>query len=167
MTRIRFYRPVLMTLIGATVMASTLMACGGSGEGKPAAQQASAVPTRAGSGAQVSKGSKAPDPCSLLSEAEAAAATGEPVRAEEKAGGPNPLGQRICWYGAVAETSFGFVQISVVHNEAMDASVRKHGINVERIFKESKALHTTTSPETVTGIGDEAFLVGTRSMEIR
>lgn len=161
--------------IGAILLGGVVaVACGGSGSKDSGSSAQTAPAQQASSEAQV-KSAPAADvkadtktvakaepakgkvnPCALVTKAEAEAAIGEPVDDGQVKDGAAPLGQTICWYGASAEISTGFVQISVVQNDAMAPELKKRSYTAKQLFTDTRAAYTGAAP--LTGIGDDAFL---------
>jgi hypothetical protein len=100
------------------------------------------------------------NPCTLFSKEDAAATLGQPVRdGELKNPAGNPLGQRLCFYGAADDKSPNSVQLSIVQTAGMSEAVRKGG-------QTAKVLHDNTKsgmagPAAAPGIGQDAFISGT------
>jgi len=155
----------------ALPVSSLLVACGGGEEPRagtnsssapvemPVTMQQTQTPPEPQAKVEPPKGTL--DPCSLLTKADATAAIGEPAKDGEhpKKVVSDPLGIAICFFGAASPTSVASAQILVVQNGGIDEKVRKSGMNVKRIFEESKRL-SDSAVKPVSGVGDDAFLNG-------
>lgn len=98
------------------------------------------------------------DPCLLISQEDAAAALGGPVKAGQLKSAANPLGQSLCYYEGQGENAVGFVQISLVATQNMNANLRESGYTAAKLFVDSKKL--LGKPKAISGLGDEAFWGG-------
>ncbi|MFH1060501.1 MAG: hypothetical protein V1797_17705 [Pseudomonadota bacterium] len=101
----------------------------------------------------------APDPCALISQAEAAQALGQPLKAGKLHETANPLGQKICFYaGAQDAPPVRFVQISLVTSAGMQPALREQGYDAAKLYADSRAL--VAEPQDVPGLGQAAFFGG-------
>lgn len=98
------------------------------------------------------------DICELVPVEAAQRITGRELGAPRAVNLAEPLGQKVCTFGA-ADRSFATVlQVSVVDEGMLPGALAASGYTVERLFAETRALYPTAV--TVTGIGDEAFRHG-------
>lgn len=87
--------------------------------------------------------------CELITQAEAQAALGMPVK-KGKLSGPNPMGQTVCFFDTNQDTRVRLVQISLL-------PVTK-GRDAKELFKQFTAF--LSSPQPVANLGDEAMWGG-------
>jgi len=142
----------------AGIMVLLFLLAAGCGGGEKAGESKGDVsPKKAASG-------EVTDVRNLLTKAEAEELMGEPVKEPDyKAEASNPMGQQLLFFSAEADTALRFIQISVVQNEGMSASLKSSGYNVTKLYQETKKMFKDNQP--VTGIGDEAFW-GTNGLHI-
>ena len=113
------------------------------------------------SGGGSTSNAKLLDPCVLFPKEDATAALGQPVKdGVLKADASNPLGQRLCFYGATDEKSASSVQLSVIQTAGMSEAVRKNGQTAKVLFTNTKSGVSGTAVP-VTGIGQDAFISST------
>lgn len=93
------------------------------------------------------------NPCSLLTKAEAELALGEQVKEQELSDSRNVLGQKICIYSAAS--SMRFIQLSIVQTSGMDKVMKEQGYTSAMLYKDTESM--MTSPQPISGIGDQAF----------
>lgn len=123
-------------LVALTLGLLLLAACGGDGKGPKAKLE----------------------PCGLITQAEAEAALGRPVKPGQGKDTGNPLGQIICSYGLAAEDAVGYVQISLIRNQGMEPRLHENGYNALRLARDTRE-HLAGVKE-VPGLGQEAFTWG-------
>lgn len=101
----------------------------------------------------------APDPCTLVSQAEAAQALGQALKTGKLHETDNPLGQKICFYAGEEDAPpVRFVQISLVTSAGMKPALREQGYDAAKLYADSKAL--VAEPQDVAGLGQSAFFGG-------
>ena len=123
---------------------------------QPQAQQAgSASPAPAGG----ANAGNLLNPCTLFTRDDATAALGMPVKDGELKQGAQPLGQRMCFYGAADDRSPNSVQLSIVQTAGMSEAVRKGGQSAKTLHDGTRA--GITSPVPQPGIGQDAFIGST------
>jgi hypothetical protein len=98
----------------------------------------------------------------LVTKAEAEKILGVTLK-EPELKNSNPMGQKICFFGAASETSFTFLQVSVIQTAAMPDRMKSSGMNAVKIYRGTK--ENMTSIKELKGIGDEAFW-GTMGLHI-
>jgi hypothetical protein len=158
---------LVLSLCAAIVLALTAAACGGSDDKKDAGGNQSSSSTsssQAGTDAPKPSGGASNasllNPCTLFTKEDATAAFGQPVKdGENKSLGSNPLGQKICFYGAVDDKSPSSVQLSVVQTAGMTEAVRKGGQSAKTLHDGTKSGMTGSTP--AAGIGQDAFIAST------
>lgn len=152
-------RHQLLALLAVTAALVVLVtACGdddsdsSGGNGRPAATATSSQSGDTKDGGY--------NPCDLLTKEEVEAVLGEAIDEPEKSITGNPLGQTLCMYGAAAETSFGYVQVSVIREKDIMESLRKTGQTAKKLYTEGKALFGAGKVQDVSGVGDAAYREG-------
>ncbi len=151
-------RQFLALLAATAVLAVLATACGDDdsdsdgGNGRPAATATSSKSGDTKDGGY--------NPCDLLTKEEVEAVLGEAFEAPEKSITGNPLGQTLCMYGAAAETSFGFIQVSVIREKDIMDQLRKSGQTAKKLYTGGKVLFDAGKVTDVPGVGDAAYREG-------
>jgi hypothetical protein len=94
-------------------------------------------------------------PCSLVIKAEAEEILGETLKEPEPQDSTNTMGQQTCFFFPTSDTSFTYLQVSVVQTSAMPSRMVSSGMNAARIFQQTK--DNMTGIKELEGVGDEAF----------
>lgn len=160
-----FKRTLVTLMAAAAAMAIFAAACGGdddtSSNGDTVGPKATATSATAG-GSGGDSGGKVTGyrPCDLLTKEEVEAVLGESLDEPETSITGNPLGQKLCWYGAASETSFAHVQLSVIREQDIQEALRKGGQSAKRLYTDGKALVEAGKAKDVPGVGDAAYRHG-------
>lgn len=155
-----------LMLLGALAASLGLAACSGGDDGSDGGAAASATASvassavggasgAAGASSTAASSSKVLNPCDLLTQADAASALGEPVNAGQYTDSKNPLGQQLCFFSTVAESTH-LVQLSLIQTAGLSEGLRNGAYgNARAQYDLNEAART--DKEDVTGVGDDAF----------
>ena len=154
----------------AVVTALALSACGGGSKssGDKNSDQASA--TTAAASASGTQTSATIDPCTLLTQAELAAAFGgtEFGAGEKTDHSDKPQGGSQCTWASTSETPAKTFSVSFVSDATIAESLRKAGQTASKLYYDSASLAKQGSDyELISGLGDQAFRSGSRLVVLR